>query len=135
MLKIFWGKKGEGKTKSLVDAANALVDSSVGNVVFIDHTGQLMYDLKHEIRFVNASEYPVRNCDSFMGFICGLVSGNYDIESIFIDGLTGIISRDIAALEDFFAALKKISDSYRLDFYIGIDTDPGSMPSFLKEYL
>ena len=36
MIKVFYGKKGMGKTKQMIENANTIVNSSNGNVVYID---------------------------------------------------------------------------------------------------
>ena len=56
MIRIIYGKKGSGKTKKIIDAANEAVKYSTGELVFIDDDNRYMYDLRHEIRFVNATE-------------------------------------------------------------------------------
>lgn len=61
-------------------------------MIFIDDDNRAMYDLHHDIRFINLSEFPVSSACEFIGFICGLISNNYDIEKIYIDGiLTGTL--------------------------------------------
>ena len=88
MIKVFYGKKGTGKTKHMLETANSIVRESNGAVVYIDDSNELMMKLSHRIRFINILDYPVYGSDAFLGFICGVASQNYDIETIFIDGLT-----------------------------------------------
>ena len=57
MIQIIFGKRGSGKTKRIIDMANASIRESKGDVLFIDDDNRYMFDLKHQIRFVNASEY------------------------------------------------------------------------------
>lgn len=135
MINVFYGKKGMGKTKALLDKANEFVAKTSGNVVFIDDSSQLMCDLKHEIRFINVSEYPIDNDLAFIGFLCGVISENYDIDSIFIDRLTYILKQDIQDLGRFFECLKKISSQFNIKFYISINGDPDTMPDYIKEFV
>jgi len=135
MIKVIYGKKGMGKTKILVDSANKLALESKGDVVFIDDSNQLMYDLKHDIRFINVSEFPVRGAKSFLGFLCGVISEDYDIDGIFIDGLTYILTEKIETLQEFFCALKEIATKYNIEFYMSINGDEGPLPEYLKEYV
>jgi hypothetical protein len=134
MVKVIYGEKGAGKTKILVDTANSLAKDTTGDVVFIDDSNQLMYDLKHEIRFINVSEFPVNGDQSFLGFICGIISEDYDIDGIFIDGLTYIIKQEISLLEEFFAKMKELANKFKIKFYISINGNPKLMPEYLKEY-
>ena len=135
MVKVLYGKKGAGKTKVLIDTANERVAKSKGDVVFIDDSNNLMYDLKHEIRFINVSEYPVDNAPGFLGFLCGILSQDYDIEGIFIDGLTYILKQGIEELQEFFRHIEEFSARFGIDFYISINGDPAAMPDFIKEYV
>ena len=57
MIQVIHGKKGSGKTKRILDQANEAIKEHKGDVIFIDDDNRYMYDLRHEVRFVNASEY------------------------------------------------------------------------------
>ena len=77
MIKVILGDKGSGKTKRLIDMTNDALKEERGNIIFIDDDKRYMYDLRHEIRFVDASEYPVGHkstASEMLGFICGMLS-------------------------------------------------------------
>ncbi len=135
MVKVIYGKEGMGKTKILVDTANKLAEESLGDVVFIDDSNQLMYDLKHNIRFINVADFPIAGIQAFIGFLCGVISENYDIDGIFIDGLTNILHQDITTLEEFFNSIKNISEKFNVKFHISLNGDDIVIPEYLKEYI
>ena len=135
MIKILYGEKGTGKTKALIDAANNLAAEGSGDVVFIDYQNRSMYDLKHKIRFINASDFPVCGQREFLGFLCGIISQDYDIESIFIDGLTHIVKQDASLLEDLFEGVRTLAGKYGVSFYISVSGKAGEAPAFIKEYM
>jgi len=135
MIKVFYGKKGTGKTKNMLENANGLVAKSAGNVVYIDDSNELLVKLDRKIRFINVKDYPVEGADAFLGFICGVASQNYDIETIFIDGLTYIVGGDAASLETYFEGLEKITDDNKLNFFISINGDESDTPEFIKKYI
>ena len=135
MVKVIYGVKGTGKTKTLIETANNMALESKGDIVFIDDCNELMYDLKHNIRFVNVSEFPVKGNAAFLGFICGIISEDYDIEGIFIDGLTYITNQKIEFLESFFRELNEVSLKYNIKFFISINGETTNLPEFLKEYI
>ena len=134
MVKVIYGEKGMGKTKILIDAANKMILDAKGDVVFIDDSTQLMYDLSHKVRFVNVSDFPTMGSEGFFGFICGILSQNYDIEGIFIDGLNYITKQNAANLESFFKNLEAISKTVTIDFTITINGVNEELPEFLKQY-
>ena len=135
MIKVFFGEKGMGKSKMMVDLANEHAGKGKGNVVFVDDSNDLMLKLKYQIRFTDVSVYPVEGADQFFAFICGIISQNYDIESIFIDGLTYIVKAGIGTLEGFFANIEKLMQKYGIDFIFSINGKPESIPPFLKAYV
>ena len=135
MIRIIYGKKGSGKTKKIIDAANEAVKSSTGELVFIDDDNRYMYDLRHEIRFVNATEYDVSSPDTFMGFICGILAGNYDMKQLFIDGFLRLVKSEMADLEPFFVKLEDITHRHGVDVVISASAKDDIVPEFLKKYI
>lgn len=135
MIKVFYGKKGTGKTKNMLEHANALVSESSGSVVYIDDSNELLTKLARGIRFINVKDYPVEGAGAFLGFICGVASQNYDIETIFIDGVTYIVGEDRTSLESFFQGLERITDDNTLNFYISINGDESEIPPFVAKYV
>lgn len=95
MIQLIMGKKGSGKSKQVVDMANKLVNEAEGDIVFIDDDNRYMLDLRHEIRFVNSSEYNVDGVNKFYGFVCGMISQDFDISHIFIDGLKNMVHTEL----------------------------------------
>lgn len=135
MIKIIYGPKGMGKTKILIEEANKMVRHAKGSVVFIDDSEQLIYNLKHQVRFVNVSEFPAMGSEGFLGFICGILSQNYDIEGIFIDRLNFITKVNVPELETFFKILGTIDKNSNVNFLITLHGDEADMPAFLKQYI
>jgi hypothetical protein len=134
MIKVFFGEKGYGKSKMMIDSANERVGKK-GDVVFIDDDNSLVVKLQHQIRFVNISEFPVDNAEALSGFVCGMVSGNYDIDTVFIDGLTYILKDELHSLEKFFKTINRISDDFKVDFFFSINGNDVTLPKFLTEYI
>ena len=133
MIKVFYGKKGTGKTKHMLENANEIVVEAKGNVVYIDDSNEQLMKLAREIRFVNVMDYPVKGTDAFLGFICGIASQNYDIETIFIDGLNYIVGD--AGLEAFFTGLETFEKQNNLGFFISINGDENNVPAFIKKFI
>ena len=134
MVKFIAGKKGEGKTKRLIDMANDTVKTTDGHIVFIDVDKRHIYDLHYDIRFVETGDFPLSNYREFVGFICGILSQNNDITEIFVDGLTKIIdnlnSEDLVKL---ITTLENLSKNNSVDFIINMNLiDPQTAPEELK---
>jgi hypothetical protein len=135
MIKVFYGEKGMGKSKMMIDLANEHAVQRKGDVVFIDDSNDLMYKLKHVIRFTNVAEYPVQGSEPFFAFICGIISQNYDIEGIFIDGLTYIVKESIGTMGVFFKNIEALAKKYNIHFIFSINGKQEDMPEFLKPYI
>ena len=52
-MKIFYGPKGTGKTKAIIDYANQAKDSAKGHVVYVTDTDKYGFELKQPIRFLS----------------------------------------------------------------------------------
>lgn len=136
MIQILAGEKGEGKTKRLIEMANAAGKQANGHVVFIDDDTRHMYDLHYDIRFVETSNFKICDQRVFFGFICGILSQDRDIEHIFIDGLNNIIeSLPNEDLVKFIQTVEKTSGEANVDFSIIISTKAALLPDEIQKYI
>ena len=134
MIQIIHGKKGSGKTKKILDMAIQSVKTANGSIVFVDDDNRYMYDLPHEVRFVYAGEYGVNTPDMCLGFLCGMLTQNFDISVIFIDAFMKLVKSPAEELKSFFDRLKVISEAHHVDFVISASIDDAVAPDFLREY-
>ncbi|RKD22366.1 hypothetical protein SAMN02745883_00794 [Caminicella sporogenes DSM 14501] len=135
MISIIAGPKGSGKTKKLINMANKDVESSKGNVIFVDDDKRHMYDLRHDLRFISMDEYPLKNADEFFGFLCGILSNDYDINKIYIDGLFKVMQANHDDIPKFIDKLKSISESYNIDFIMTISCTKNELNEDMHQYL
>ena len=134
MIKIYIGKKGTGKTKHLIDEVNKAVLEEAGNVVCITRGNRLMFDINHKARCVDTSEFGNLNCESFMGFICGIISKNFDISHIFIDSVWKI-TPDVESFEKFLNMIEEISKKFNIKFTMSISEDRDKAPKYMESYI
>ena len=127
MIKIIYGAKGTGKTKQMIEAANAAVETAKGHLIFITDTKRYMYDLEREVRFIDVSEFDIAGEAALCGFVKGVIAGNHDNEYIYIDGVVRIAGKPVQEMATFFYMLdnrnvalsreKLISEVWGYDFY------------------
>jgi len=139
MIRVIMGDKGSGKTKRLIDMTNEALKSEHGNIIFIDDDKRYMYDLRHEIRFVDASEYPVAkkcNASEFLAFICGMLSADFDLSLIAIDAFKKLVKTPLAdaEMENFFINLERLSDAHNCNFVLSISVSEEEVPEFIRKY-
>ena len=135
MVQIIAGNKGKGKTKILLDKANTVVAEAKGTVVYLDKSSKHMHELSKQIRLINLFDYPIRSYNAFIGFICGILSQDYDKEYFFLDSflkLSHLEGQDISAAIDELASL---SETYKVTFVLSVSMDESQLPENAKKYL
>ena len=136
MVKILAGEKGEGKTKRMIDMANAAGKEAKGNIVFVDDDNSHMYDLHYSVRFVETPKFIMEDPQVFRGFVCGILSQNSDIETIYIDGLNHIMDRiSDADFTAFIQELDKTSKEAEMDMVMIISRKIDALPAEVQQYL
>ena len=136
MVKLIIGGTGSGKTKELIDQVNAAVKEEKGSVVCISRGGKLTFDISHDARLIDATDYPIKDYESLLGFLCGIHAGNYDISRVFIDGLYKIAGiKDAAKAEAFLNALDGFSSKHSVNFVVSLSEDPAAATEGMKRFL
>ena len=87
MVRLIVGHKGKGKTTEILQIANQHIKEATGNVVYLDKSNKHMYELNNKIRLIDVSRYPIENSEQFIGFVCGIVSQDHDLQEMYLDGL------------------------------------------------
>ena len=109
MITLLTGKKGSGKTKKMIELANAALETSKGCVVVIEKGLKLTYDISHAARLVDADAYKIQSADMLFGFVSGICAGNYDVTDILIDSTLKITGTGAEVVEELVEKLKKAS--------------------------
>ena len=128
MVQIIAGKKGKGKTKHLLDRANSAIRDSKGSIVYLDKSSKHMYELNNRIRLINVNEYPVASSQGFIGFICGIISQDHDIETMFLDSFLKLAGLEGEDISETITTLEGISEKYNVNFVLSISMDAAEMP-------
>ncbi len=133
MVQIIVGQKGKGKTKHLINKANDDINKSNGSIVYLDKSTQQMFELSNKIRLINVMDYFVEGADSFLGFICGIISQDHDLEKVYLDSFLKLAcANDKSNVESVIAKLHKISDTFNVDFILSISMDEADLPEDVK---
>lgn len=135
MIKVVYGAKGTGKTKQMIDAANAAVAQAKGHLIYITDSKRYMYDLEREVRFIDTSEYDIAGEAALCGFIKGVIAGNNDNEYVYIDGVVRIAGKPVQEMAAFFYMLDKVSKANNLVITVSVSADKEELPDFVTKYL
>ena len=137
MVQLIVGDKGKGKTKYLLDMANAAVKEISGHVVYIDKNSKHMYELNNKIRLIDASRYPLKSGDEFIGFILGIASQDYDLQKIFLDSFlqNSKVDDNTCMIKDYILQLDNISRICSVDFIISISKDRADLDEALYDMI
>lgn len=132
MISLIVGNKGKGKTKYLLDMVNEKVKETSGNIVYLDKSSRNIHGLSNKVRLINVLDYPIENCDEFIGFICGIISQDYDLEQVYLDSFLKIAHLDGDKIEKTIDKLSKISEKYNISFTLSVSDDAVNLSDALK---
>ena len=135
MIEIIAGENGKGKTKHLLDRVTEAVKTVPGNIVFLDKSQKHMYELHNRVRLINVADFPINNCDEFMGFICGIASQDNDLEEMYLDSFLTIANTEAENLTPAIEKLDIISEKFNIKFVISIACAADRLPECAKAKL
>ena len=132
MVQLIVGKKGKGKTKHLLDKVNAEVKTASGNITYLDKSTKHMFELNNKVRLINVTDYLITNSDEFIGFICGILSQDHDLQQMYLDSFLKIACLEGKDVTSVIDKLEKIGNVFGVDFFISISLDEDEMPADMK---
>ena len=135
MIQVIAGKKGSGKTKRLIDLTNTTARDAEHDVIFLDDDNRYMFDVDHKVRFINAEDYHIHNADMFIGFLCGMLSSNFDIGTVFIDAFLKLCHTDLQDTGEVVKTLAELGTKHNVDFVLSLSADPEELPEHLRQYV
>lgn len=133
MVQIIAGNKGKGKTKHLLDKANGAIKEANGSIVYLDKSSKHMYELSNKIRLINVKGYDITDCSGFMGFICGIISQDHDLELMFLDSFLKLACLEGQDISEAVKELEIISEKYHVDFVLSVSLDVDELPENAKK--
>lgn len=132
MVQIIAGEKGKGKTKYLLDMANEAVKSAAGSVVYLDKSSKHMYELNNKVRLINVHDYPIESSEGFLGFLCGIICQDHDLEQVYLDSFLNLSCLEGRDMETACKALVRIGELFHVKFVLSISMNVSQLPESLK---
>ena len=133
MVGLIVGKKGKGKTKVLLDKVNGAIKNVNGSIVYLDKSTKHMYELNNKIRLIDVSGYPIINADEFVGFICGIISQDHDLEQIYLDSFLTTAKLEGLDISGTLEQLEEIGEKFGISFIISVSLDKEEIPAEFQD--
>jgi len=127
------GRKGKGKTKQLLDKVNNEIKTISGNIVYLDKSTKHMYELNNKVRLIDVSECQIENSSEFIGFVCGIISQDHDLQQMYFDSFLKISCLLDADITPTVEKLEKVSAATGVDFILSVSLDADELSEALKE--
>lgn len=135
MVKVIIGKKGTGKTKTLIEMVNKETQESAGNVVCIEYGDKLKLDISSKARLIDIKSYNISGIEALEGFVLGLFAGNYDITSVYVDSILKIVGQDLEELGKLLEKMEKFTAASQTNITVMVSADAADAPANVVKYL
>ena len=135
MIKVLIGVKGTGKTKTLIEQANAALAISKGNVVCLEKGSKLRYDINYQARLINTDDYLISDGSALEGMVAGILASNSDVTDLFIDSALKICNNDVYAFDQFLAKLEKVTKNTDINVVITASIPVEEASDVVKKFI
>lgn len=135
MVRLIVGNKGKGKTTEILARVNNQIKEAKGSIVYLDKSNKHMYELNNKIRLIDVSRFPIANSEQFVGFICGIISQDHDIESMYLDGFMKCSKVKPDEITATIKELDAVSRMFNIEFIISLSLDKEELDSSLEEMI
>ncbi len=133
MVKLIIGEKGSGKTKRMIDMINESAKTTPGNIVCIEKSMKLTYDINHAARLIDVDEYKISGYEMLYGFIAGILAGNYDIVEVYIDGILKVGNKDVEGLGKVLEKFEALTGE-NVKLIVTVSDKEELLPDSVKKY-
>ena len=132
MVQLIVGKKGKGKTKYLLDKVNSEIKTVSGNIVYLDKSTKHMFELNNKVRLIDVSDYAFENSAEFVGFVCGIISQDHDLEQMYFDSFLKISKLENESITDVVNRLETLGKKFNVKFILSVSCDEDELDESLK---
>lgn len=133
MVQLIVGNKGKGKTKHLLDKVNSEIKTISGSIVYLDKSPKHMYELNNKVRLIDVSQFLIEDSSEFLGFVCGVLSQDHDLQQMYFDSFLKIACLEGKDITPVIQKLEVISKNFEVDFVLSISMDADNLPEICKD--
>ncbi|WP_296557554.1 hypothetical protein [uncultured Acetobacterium sp.] len=136
MIEFVYGSKGSGKTKKMIDMANAALETCEGDIIFLNDRDKYRVKVDTKIRFTNLEEFGIAGVDQLFGFISGVIAENYDVKNVFIDNTLRLIDYQTPAdICRIVEKIQQINEKHDIKFIISLSCDKEELPECVTKLI
>lgn len=135
MIKLIIGKKGSGKTKTLIEMVNNTLSATKGSVVCIEKGDKLKFDINYRCRLIDTEEYLITDGQSLFGFIAGILASNHDVTDIFVDSALKICENNAESFDKFLNELDALVKTHEINCVITSSVDKSEASETVLKYV
>ena len=99
----------------------------------VDKSGKHMYELNNKVRLIDVSGFPVKNADEFVGFICGILSQDHDLEQVYLDSFLTTAKLEGKDATETLDQLSAIGETFKVSFIISMSLDKEEVPEAYQD--
>ena len=94
-----------------------------------------MYELSNKVRLINVHDYCVDNAKEFMGFICGIISQDHDLEKVYLDSFLKVACTGDEDIVPVIEKLEMLSNKFGVDFIISISKNKDDLAEAARKFV
>ncbi len=114
---------------------NADVLEAKGSIVYLDKSTKHMYELSNKVRLINVHDYCVENASEFVGFICGIISQDHDLEKVYLDSFLKVACAGDSDIEPVLKKLEMLSNKFEIDFVLSVSKNADELTEEAKKFV
>ena len=104
-----------------------------GDIVYLDKSTKHMYELNNKVRLIDVSQFQFENSSEFIGFVCGVITQDHDLQQMYFDSFLKIACLEGQDITATVEKLEKLSSQFDVDFVLSVSMDESELPAGMKE--
>ena len=112
---------------------NGAIKEANGSIVYLDKSTKHMYELNNKVRLIDVSVYPIKNADEIVGFVCGIISQDHDLEQVYLDSFLTTAKLEGKDVTGTLEQLNAVGEKFNVKFVVSMSLDKEEIPESLQD--
>ena len=84
---------------------------------------------------MNVSDYPIDTYEGFIGFLCGIIAQDHDLEEMYLDSFLKLACLEGKDITEVVQTLENLSDRYQVDFTLSVSEDAQELSEAVRSHI